>query len=1177
MCAHGHPCDRLADFVNSKVWVPIIGMRSGREDAARGAAQLEQESEAGEAGAKAQVPPEQQPPPPQQRRQHRQGIGSAHMREIAPELCRALASSPSSVRSADGVGGGGGGGTSSGGVGAPFGRVELAAAAAASYASAIHEALRLGDGDTAAVAALGFHEVHTRRLWVRRRQLRPADRLYTATGEGAQEEEEEVVEEEEEEEAQQPRMPGANIVHLGRALMVSAGAHAMVGRAALTRGLAHREEAAAAAGHVGGGGGGGTRGGSGSHHAEGEQLAAGGTQRSDLRRMVESGEQELRLAERHTQAALRLEPSQHLAALNVGEQPNHGGRACSPVHAVAWVYSETDRWTGRWWLTWGLLRTGLLAENTGRLVEAAAAYSRAVELAGTITPSTDLPAAAAAATTSPPPRQPIVRPDVAAVVSASNNLGNVLQMMGRWSEGLAAYESALTLQPGHAEAWNNRGVALLAGGRLLEARTSYGTALRLRGGLDGGFVQALGGLLYVKASLCDWRDSITELSLLTHATKQHLMGRGAAALLPVQALCQPLPLHLPRAVVELHALGARRAEEHRRRYARKQRERTQDGSRTSTTSTMPPPPDVPAGRKRLCYVSARVLGVGDTNSDSRDSSSDDAIRGVQHMLALHNRSLVEVVLFSLAPGDADRDPETAPKLAMRGVEVGADYLVHLHGAVEPASDIRRWHCAVAIHLDGHASYARPELFLRSLLPDDFHSAVSGTLDRRGRCEPDNGGGEERDKVVNDGEERQGKESIERRSLLYTGGATLFAAAAASSSAELAAAAAAAATWQTRLGETWSTQRSGCGHCHKQTSGASSSCAGTSANSGGKDATSLGLASLQVAVINQPYIGTMGNRMDFDFVVGDRVGSPLELQATQLSEQLLEMPYSGYFPAGEGHTTPNASQRSILWPPHVIGQMSTAGANAQDSTSFRFVNLDLGNVHSCDLDHRVLTVWANLLRRCPGAHLWSANGRGAARRATARGSKDRRARVRHIAGEWRSRGLGSKHLRWWPLKSADSEARDQRQGRDVGASSVLGLDTRQCSAQTGALKFLAAARPYLTTAGGSLSSRAAASLAVAHGLPDLLTHSEKEYEDMAVALASRRRDLQSAGDSARLAKPGRWKPGSPAQLAWLTERAALGRSSPRHGTLLDRAKWVRSFEARLAEAGDWAAVDVERKN
>lgn len=168
-------------------------------------------------------------------------------------------------------------------------------------------------------------------------------------------------------------------------------------------------------------------------------------------------------------------------------------------------------------------------------------------------------------------------------------------------------------------------------------------------------------------------------------------------------------------------------------------------------------------------------------------------------------------------------------------------------------------------------------------------------------------------------------------ILTMGGATAFAVAAASSSAELAAFAAAAAAWQSRfaadsqpssgnekigndakeaetdekevdddvemcalLGSdgTGTTGR----HCQlthavaKVASETEAIYASSTSDEGEESRNNGGIAPLQVAVMNSAYPGTMGNALDFDYAIGDRVSSPPELRATQLSETLLEMPY-----------------------------------------------------------------------------------------------------------------------------------------------------------------------------------------------------------------------------------------------------------------------------------------------
>ena len=61
-------------------------------------------------------------------------------------------------------------------------------------------------------------------------------------------------------------------------------------------------------------------------------------------------------------------------------------------------------------------------------------------------------------------------------------LGIMLEAQGRLAEALAAYDHAITADPGHAGAWNNRGNVLRKVGRLEEAVTSLGRAVALAPG-----------------------------------------------------------------------------------------------------------------------------------------------------------------------------------------------------------------------------------------------------------------------------------------------------------------------------------------------------------------------------------------------------------------------------------------------------------------------------------------------------------------------------------------------------------------------------------------------------------------------------------------------------------------------------------------------------------------------
>ncbi|MDR2075855.1 MAG: tetratricopeptide repeat protein [Desulfovibrio sp.] len=77
-------------------------------------------------------------------------------------------------------------------------------------------------------------------------------------------------------------------------------------------------------------------------------------------------------------------------------------------------------------------------------------------------------------------------------VQVFNRLGITLRQMGKWEEALAEYRRALDLAPDDAGLYYNMGLALAQGNRMLEARKSMETALRL----DARFVYTSADVAY---------------------------------------------------------------------------------------------------------------------------------------------------------------------------------------------------------------------------------------------------------------------------------------------------------------------------------------------------------------------------------------------------------------------------------------------------------------------------------------------------------------------------------------------------------------------------------------------------------------------------------------------------------------------------------------------------------
>jgi tetratricopeptide (TPR) repeat protein len=57
--------------------------------------------------------------------------------------------------------------------------------------------------------------------------------------------------------------------------------------------------------------------------------------------------------------------------------------------------------------------------------------------------------------------------------------GNIRDSLGQYEEALASYDSALTIDPGDADAWFNKGMTLKKMGKSKEAESCVETAINL--------------------------------------------------------------------------------------------------------------------------------------------------------------------------------------------------------------------------------------------------------------------------------------------------------------------------------------------------------------------------------------------------------------------------------------------------------------------------------------------------------------------------------------------------------------------------------------------------------------------------------------------------------------------------------------------------------------------------
>ncbi len=158
-------------------------------------------------------------------------------------------------------------------------------------------------------------------------------------------------------------------------------------------------------------------------------------------------------------------------------------------------------------------------------------------------------------------------------------------------------------------------------------------------------------------------------------------------------------------------------------------------------------------------------------------------------------------------------------------------------------------------------------------------------------------------------------------------------------------------------------------------------------------------------------------------------------------------------------------------------------------------------HSYKISPRVFDVWMRLLKEVPGSALWLLKSNDLVRG--------------NLTLEAERRGVDPGRLVFAPVvQPAEHLARLSR--------ADLFLDTLPCNAHTTASDALWAGLPVLTCSGSTFAGRVAGSLLNAAGIPELVTQSLEEYEELALALArdpdrrsALRRRLNSARDGSAL--------------------------------------------------------------
>lgn len=219
---------------------------------------------------------------------------------------------------------------------------------------------------------------------------------------------------------------------------------------------------------------------------------------------------------------------------------------------------------------------------------------------------------------------------------------------------------------------------------------------------------------------------------------------------------------------------------------------------------------------------------------------------------------------------------------------------------------------------------------------------------------------------------------------------------------------------------------------------------------------LGAAPIQVNYLGYP--GSLGTAR-YDYVIGDRTVTPPE-HAPWFSERIVTMPHAYQVNDAKRGPAGAAPARRDL------------GLPAQG-----FVFASFNNCFK--ITPRVFDIWMRLLKNVDGSVLWQL--------------EDNPAAARHLRAEAAARGVDPSRLVFAP-RAGTAQHLARHQAAD------LFLDTFPCNAHTTASDSLWAGLPMITRLSDAFTGRVAASLLAAAGLPELIARTDRDYEDLALALA-----------------------------------------------------------------------------
>jgi predicted O-linked N-acetylglucosamine transferase (SPINDLY family) len=263
------------------------------------------------------------------------------------------------------------------------------------------------------------------------------------------------------------------------------------------------------------------------------------------------------------------------------------------------------------------------------------------------------------------------------------------------------------------------------------------------------------------------------------------------------------------------------------------------------------------------------------------------------------------------------------------------------------------------------------------------------------------------------------------------------------------------------------------------------------------------APIQVNCIGYP--GTLGAEW-YDYIFTDRFSLPDHLRRFY-TERPLYMPHT---------TFPSDTTRLAE------GEVPSRTACGLPERGFVFCCFN----NAYKILPEVFAIWMRLLRALPGSVLWLLEANAEAKR--------------NLGREAAAAGVDPQRLIFAPRVGVSAHVARN-------ATADLFLDTYPYGAHTTGNDALLAGLPVLTCAGETLVSRIAGSQLHAIGLPELITTSLAEYEQLALALAS-----------------------EPALLASYRRRLAANRSTM---PLFDMVRYARDFEAAMQAI--WAEHQARR--